>query len=218
MKPNTMDDLSTAIERAAKNLRRQPAATRKRMSLGDFVTYTLAQIAKAAEDEPATAKRRLVAVKRSVDDVIAGIAKMAAEDAASEQLDVEVVTAFAPTGDPPIDGLTTGPDQSSTEVSITGIDAATGDATFAENLKEVAKVLERLKADLDEPGTAKPRAAAKKAATGGSGSAETQKPTGDDDEWPVDLNNDAFLQGDASAEAALTWGADPDEVASPKAR
>jgi hypothetical protein len=232
MKPTTMDDLSTAIERAAKNLRGGAAPTRKRMSLDEFVTYTLTQIAKAADDPPDVAKRRLAAVKRSVDDVIGGIAKMAAEDTDSERVDVEVVTAFAPTGDPTIDGITTGPDQASTEVSVTGIAAATGDTNFAENLKEVAKALAKMKADLEAPAKPKPRGPAKKAegdrgAGGdrldahGSDAGDDRGGTGageDGDGWPLDLNNDAFLQGDRGAETTLTWGTDPDGVASPKAR
>jgi hypothetical protein len=211
MKPTSMDDLSKTIERVAENLRGRSAPARKRMSLGEFVSDTLAQIAKAADDDPDVARRRLTAVKRSVDEVLAGLAKMAAEDTNSDHIDVEVVTAFKPTGDPPIEGLTTAADQSSTEVSVTGVAAAAGDSIFAENLKEVAKALAQMKAGLDEPPAARSRKPTAKADAPGA-------TAGGDDEWPVDLNSDAFLQGDASPEAALTWGADPAEVASPKAR
>ena len=51
-----------------------------------------------------------MAFKRSADEVIAGVTKLSVEDTESEGIDVEVVTAFAPTkadGDTPMDDLTT---------------------------------------------------------------------------------------------------------------
>jgi hypothetical protein len=53
---------------------------------------------------------------------------------------------------------------------------------------------------------------------GGAAGSDREAGGNDGDGWPMDLNNAAFLKGDATAEAALTWGADPDEVASPKTR
>ena len=227
METKILDNLSTAIERVVKTLRGDVAPTKKRIPLGAFVNYAIAEIDKAARDEPAVAKRRLSALKRGVDDVLAGVAKLSAEDIASETIEVEVVTAFAPTkadGDTPMDDVTTAGDQSSTQLSLVGIAPAAGDTAFAENLKAVAKALETLKADLDEPPKPKARVSAKKtdgtrSDRGADAAGGEHEATGQDgDGWPMDLNNAAFLKGDATAEAALTWGADPDEVASPKAR
>jgi hypothetical protein len=237
METKMLDNLSTAIERVVKTLRGDAAPTKKRMPLGAFVNYAIAEIDKAARDEPAVAKRRLSALKRGVDDVLAGVAKLSAEDLASESVHVEVVTAFAPTradGDVVMDEVTTAGDQSSTQLSLEGIAPATGDTAFAENLKAVGKALETLKVDLDEPPKPKPRASTKKtdgtgraershgadrdAGDGGAAGSDREAGGNDGDGWPMDLNNAAFLKGDATAEAALTWGADPDGVASPKAR
>jgi hypothetical protein len=55
------------------------------------------RIQAAATDEPAIAERRLTALKRNVDDVIAAVARMNAEDIDSENIEVEVSTAFSPT-------------------------------------------------------------------------------------------------------------------------
>ena len=223
-----LDNISTAIEKVVKDLR-APAApiTRKRMPLDKFVAYALAQISKAAEEKPRLAKRRLAALKRSVDGVIATVAKMIAEDTESESIKVEVETAFAPTKDTPIDGLTTAADQSSTEMSMVGSSQATGGSVFAAKMKAVAKTLNKLKADLDGASGGKPREPAKKSdaagepggedrGRGGAGDAANADRTGDG--WPMDLNTAAFLKGDRDAETTLTWGVDPDEVASPKTR
>jgi len=221
MKTTTLDHLSTAIERVVKNLRAAPSS-KKRMPLADFVNHALAQLGKAAQDEPDVAQRRLAALKRSVDDVITKVGKMIAEDTDSETIKVDVETAFAPTkaeGDRPMADLTTAGDQSSSDVSLTGISAATGDTAFAENLKAVAKTLQALKADLEEPAKPKTRTPAKKSdgnpVTRDAGDGY-REPAGEG--WPLDLNTDAFLQGKAGDETELTWGADPDEVASAKPR
>lgn len=233
MKKKMLDDLSTAIEQVVKNLRGGAAApTTKRLSLDEFVTYALTQISKAAKDQPELAKRRLSALKRSVDGAIAAIAKMAAEDTDSEKIQVEVETAFAPTkaqGDTPMADLTTASDQSSTEISVTGIAAPGGDSSFAENLKAVAKALQKLQADLGTTADGKPRKPTKKVDDGGAGGGGDRDGNPDaagngtdagegGDGWPLDLNTDAFRKGDPSRDAALTWGADPDEVASQKTR
>jgi hypothetical protein len=214
-----LDNISTAIEQVVKTLR-GTAQTKKRMTLDDFVSYALAQIQKATKDEPEVAKRRLAALKRSVDDVIAGVAKLSVEDTESEGIDVEVVTAFAPTkadGDTPMDDLTTASDQSSSETSLAGGAASTGDTAFAENLREVAKSLETLKAELDAPAEGKPRARAKKA--DGAGRQEgTGASDPDSDGWPLDLNTDVFLKGAEAEDTGPPWGYDPDGVASPKTR
>ena len=228
MNTTTLDHLSTAIERVVKNLRAAPTA-KKRMPLADFVNHALAQLGKAAQDEPDVAQRRLAALKRSVDDVITKVGKMIAEDTDSESIQVEVETAFAPTkadGDRPMADLTTAGDQSSSDVSLTGIAAATGDTAFAENLKAVAKTLQALKADLEEPAKPKTRTPAKKSdgnqngrrATrdAGDGDVGAGEPAGEG--WPLDLNTDAFLQGKVGDETEQTWGADPDGVASAKPR
>ena len=220
-----LDNISTAIEQVVKDLR-APAApiTRKRMPLDKFVAYALAQISKAAEEKPRLAKRRLSALKRSVDGVIATVAKMIAEDTESQTVRVEVETAFAPTGDSPIDGLTTAADQSSTETSMVGSSQATGGSVFAAKMK---KTLIKLKADLDGAPDAKPRKPTKKTDAAGEPGGEDRGRAGAGDAghgdrtadgWPMDLNTAAFLKGDRDAEAKLTWGVDPDEVASPKTR
>jgi len=214
-----LDNISTAIEQVVKTLRGASAPTKKRMTLGGFVSYALAQIQKATKDEPEVAKRRLVALKRSVDEVIAGVAKLSVEDTESENIDVEVVTAFAPTkadGDTPMDDLTTTSDQSSSETSLAGSAAATGDTAFAENLREVAKSLKTLKAELDAPAEGKPRTQAKKAdgACGQAGKGDGGDR--DSDGWPLDLNTDVFLKGAEAEDTGPPWGYDPDGVASPK--
>ena len=229
MKTTTLDQLSTAIERVVKNLRAAPS-TKQRMPLADFVNHALAQLGKAAQDNPDVAQRRLAALKRSVDDVLTKVGKMIAEDTDSESIQVDVETAFAPTkadGDRPMADLTTASDQSSSEVSLTGISAANGDTAFAENLKAVAKTLQALMADLEDQGKPKTRTPAKKSdgnQNGRPGSRDARdagaagdgEPAGEG--WPLDLNTDAFLQGKAGDETELTWGADPDEVASAKSR
>lgn len=218
-----LDNISRAIEQVVKDLR-APAApiTRKRMPLDKFVAYALAQISKAAEEKPRLAKRRLSALKRSVDGVIATVAKMIAEDTESQTVRVEMETAFAPTGDSPIDGLTTAADQSSTEMSMVGSSQATGGSVFAAKMKAVAKTLNKLKADLDGAPGGKPQKPTQKSdATGGKDrGADGDAGDGDRtrDGWPMDLNTAAFLKGDRDAETKLTWGVDPDEVASPKTR
>jgi hypothetical protein len=218
-----LDNISTAIEQVVKTMRGAGASTKKGMTLDEFVSYALAQIQKAAKDKPELAKRRLSALKRSVDDVIAGVAKLSAEDTESENIDVEVVTVFAPTkadGDTPMDDLTTMGDQSSSETSLAGLATATGETAFAENLREVAKSLEMLKAELGAPAEGQPRARAKKA-DGAGGKAGTKAGNGSDrdsDGWPLDLSTDAFLKGAEAEDTGPTWGYDPDGVASPKAR
>ena len=145
------DDISTAIEQAVKTLRGSAAPTKKRMKLDEFVTFALTEIEKASKDDPAVAKRRLIALKRSVDDVIASITKMSAEDTESEDIEIEVTTAFAPTkadGDKPMNDVTTTTEQSSTEVALTAVTPASGDSAFAENLGQVAKAIQKLKEDL----------------------------------------------------------------------
>ena len=116
MGTKSLDTLTSNLEQALKRLRSGGAVTRKRMALDEFFDHAVAEIAKAAEDEPDVAKRRLAALKRSVEEVIAQVAKMAAEDTDSESIQVEVATAFAPTrsdGDTPMADLTTAADQSS---------------------------------------------------------------------------------------------------------
>jgi hypothetical protein len=111
-------------------------------------------------------------------------------------------------------------DQSSSETSLAGIAAATGDTAFAENLREVAKSLETLKAELGAPAVGKPRARAKKAdgASRPAGTATGDGSDRDSDGWPLDLNTDVFLKGADAEDTGPPWGCDPDGVASPKAR
>jgi hypothetical protein len=228
MKTKMLDDLSAAIEKVVKDLRGGAATpAKKRMPLDEFVSYALTQISAAAKDKPEVAKRRLSALKRSVDGVIAAVAKMVAEDTDSEKIQVEVETAFAPAGGKPMADLTTASDQSSTEISLAGLSVAGGDSSFAENLNAVGKALKKLKADMEEPPPGKPRKPAKKAdrqgkdedAGGGDAGGEGDGTNGEDsDGWPLDLNTEEFRKGDPSRDAELTWGVDPDGVASPKAR
>jgi len=210
-----LDDISTTIERVVKNLQGTAAPKKKRMRLGEFVGYAIAQIEKAAQDGPEVAKRRLGTLKRNVDDVLARVAKLDPEDTESENIDVEVVTAFAPTktdGDKPMEDLTTTADQSSTEMSPTSIKPGTGNTAFAENLDGVAKALQKMKEELDgkpdKPGKGKPDKQARTPAN---------KADGDGDGWPLDLNTDSFRKAAQKADDAPTWGYDPEGVASPKA-
>jgi hypothetical protein len=224
---NKLDEISTAIEQVVKTLRGGDAPIKKRMSLGAFVGFATSQIHAAAKDEPAIAKRRLTALKHNVDEVIAAIAKMSAEDTDSESIEVEVSTAFAPTqaaGDTPMPDLTTASDQSSTEVPLASAGVAAGDSGFAENLGQLSKALQTLKAELAGTSDDRPRARASKAEGdrkpdgggrgngGGSGDGDGR----DEDGWPLDLASAAFLKGDPATEADLVWGRDPEGVAAPK--
>ena len=116
---------------------------------------------------------------------------------------------------------------------MTGIAAPTGDSSFAENLKAVAKALQKLQADLPPAPDGKPRKPAKKADRGAGEGGDGDRGDGDrrgaaagdstdtdeaSDGWPLDLNTEAFLKGEAGPEATLTWGADPAGVGSPKTR
>jgi len=228
-----LDNISTAIEQVVKHLRGGATTTKRRMSLDKFVRYALAQITKASDDEPGLAKRRLAALKRSVDGVIATLAKMSAEDTESESIKVDVETAFAPTkadGDTPMADLTTAADQSSTETAVAQLASATGDTMFTKNLKAVAKALHKMKADLESEAGTKPAKPAKKtdATRAGGTDAAGGEAAGEDgaagdgerpaDGWPLDLNTAAFLTGDRDADTILTWGTDPDEIASPTPR
>ena len=226
-----LDDISTAIEQTVKSLRAGTAPTKKRMTLGEFVTFALTEIQKAAKDGPAVAKRRLVALKRSVDDVIAGVAKMSAEDTESEDVEIEVTTAFAPTkadGDTPMEDLTTAADQSSTEVDVETVTPSSGDSGFAENLGKVAKAIQKLKEDLGTTTPSeRPRARAEKREArerdgehrgergddDGEGRGDRER---DPDGWPLDMASEEFLKGDAPADNDPAWGYDPSGVASPK--
>ena len=189
------------------------------------MTFALTEIQKAAKDDPPVAKRRLIALKRSVDDVIAGVAKMSAEDTESEDIEIEVMTAFAPTkadGDSPMDDLTTSADQSSTEVDVETVTPASGDSTFAENLGQVAKAIEKLKADLGTRSSDQPRTRSKKRDGGGSdgghrserGREDREDRGSDPDGWPPDLATESFLKAGAATDDDPVWGYDPAEVVS----
>ena len=200
METKTMlDNISTAIERVVKALQAEPRT--KRMALDAFVGYALSELKKAATDEPKVAERRLSALKRSVDGALAALAKLNPEDVDSTKVEVEVLTAWAPStaeGDEAED-LTTADEQSSTETSPVAIEPALGNTAFAQNLDEVAKVLRRMRDEIDgkKPGD-KERGEAKKSAG---------------DAWPLDLNNTDFRKGVQKAEAAPEWGFDPEGVA-----
>jgi hypothetical protein len=221
MTTKSLDDVTAALEQAVKSLRRQPAPMKKRMPLESFVAQAIAEIAKAAKAEPDVAKRRLAALKRSVDEVIVQVAKIAAEDTESEGITVEVSTAFAPTrsaGDTPGDDLTTAEDQSSIEIALTSVGAASADTAFAEKLEKVGKVLEEMKEDL--AGSAeRPRGTRKRIRGQEEAAAESSTATAvDQDGWPIDLNNANFLDGDSAEATELAWGADPAEISAPKRR
>jgi hypothetical protein len=224
-----LDEISTAIEQAVKALRGGDAPIRKRMPLGEFVTFAAGEIQAAAKDEPAIAKRRLTALKRNVDEVIAAIAKMSAEDTESDSIEVEVSTAFAPTkadGDGAMPDLTTASDQSSAEVPLASAGVAAGDSGFAENLGQLAKALQMLKAELGTDSEGRPRDRANKAegdrrpdgggrGTGDGGSEGCGR---DEDGWPLDMASQTFLKGGAADDVELVWGRDPEGVAAPKKR
>ncbi|HET9621195.1 MAG TPA: hypothetical protein VFP84_07505 [Kofleriaceae bacterium] len=218
MKSNTttmLDRISTSIEKAARALHGAHDTT-KRMTLRAFVPYAIAQLQKAGAEERALAKRRLGALKRSVDQVAARIAKLNAEDLDSEKITVDVETAFAPAGDAPSDDLTTSPDQSSSETALTSVNAAGGDTNFAQNLAEVSKALEKLQAGLDaQPNPPRAanksnRATAQKGAVDRAGDGSTQG-------WPLDLNTPSFRTGVAKAEDEPAWGYDSDAFRATKA-
>jgi hypothetical protein len=242
-KTTKLDTIATRLEEVVGLLRGDARPTAKRMPLNEFMSFALAEIQKAAKDKPEVAKRRLATLKRNVDEVIAAIAKLAAEDTESEDIDVEVTTAFAPTkadGDTPMEDLSTASEQSSTDVPLDRVSSASGDSAFAENLNQVAKALEKLKADLGVSDDTKTRARATKNASEGnergrSGDARRGGDRGDGEDrdwgdgretagdrdgdgWPMDLATDAFLKGADKDDATPLWGYDPDEVASPKAR
>jgi hypothetical protein len=230
MTTKNLDNVSAAIEQTVKTLRGDARPAKKRMKLDEFVSFALTEIQKAAKDDPTVAKRRLVALKRSVDDVITAIAKMSAEDTESEDIEIEVSTAFAPTkadGDKPMNDVTTTDEQSSTEVDLETVTPASGDSTFAENLGQVAKAIQKLKEDLGATSKEKPRARAQKqqASEGDGGhrsdrsdeDAEGRENGGSDpDGWPLDMATEEFLKGDAATENDLLWGYDPAGVASSK--
>jgi hypothetical protein len=204
-----LDKVSATIERVVKDSRGAAAVqTKKRMPLSDFVSYALAQIEKAAQDEPDAAARRLGLLKRSVDGALARLAKLNPEDTESEDVEVEVLTAWAPSkgeGDDPIDELTTAGDQSVKETLPASIESALGDSAFAQNLDEVAKALRKMKEELEAKQEKKERAPAKKSEGPAS------------DAWPLDLNSEGFRKGVEKADSAPSWGYDPEGVASPKA-
>lgn len=227
-----LDDLSAKLERAVKALQGDAAPTRKRMTLDEFVTFVSTQIEAAAKEPTATAKQRHRALKRSVDDVIAGVAKMSAEDTESESIRVEVVTAFAPTkadGDKPMDDLTSTVDQSSVELDVEDVTAASGDSVFAQNLRDVSKSLRSLTQDLEPDGGEKRRKPTKK---GGAASAGAQPAGARDgeaeagggeaggglDDWPLDMATEVFLKGSEEADDEHAWGFDPADVAASQAR
>jgi hypothetical protein len=223
-----LDDISAAIEQTVKTLRGGAAPTRKRMKLDEFVTFALTEIRKAAKDEPAVAKRRLVALKRSVDDVIAGIAKMSAEDTESEDIEIEVTTAFAPTkadGDKPMNDVTTTDEQSSTELDLERVGSGSGDSAFAENLGQVAKAIQKLKEEFGTNPSDKPRARARKREAserdgerrsegGDEDTGDREDRERDPDGWPLDMASEEFLKGDAAKDNDPVWGYDPADVAS----
>ena len=201
-----LDNISTAIERVVKDLQGGAAPARKRMRLGEFVDFTMEQLQKAADDEPEMAARRLGALKRSVDEVLTQVAKLNPEDTDSETVEVEVLTAWAPSkaeGDKPMEDVTTASDQRATETSPLAIKPALGNTSFATNLGDVAKALEKMKEELEaKPGKKeKGPCAAKKADAQG---------------WPLDLNSEGFRKGVQKADTAPTWGYDPEDVATPK--
>jgi hypothetical protein len=201
-----LDNISTAIERVVKDLQGGAAPARKRMRLGEFVDFTMEQLQKAADDEPEAAARRLGTLKRTVDEVLTQVAKLNPEDTDSETVEVEVLTAWAPSkaeGDKPMEDVTTASDQSATETSPLAIKPALGNTSFATNLGDVAKALEKMKEELEaKPGKKeKGPCAAKKADAQG---------------WPLDLNSEGFRKGVQKADTAPTWGYDPEDVATPK--
>lgn len=231
MTTTKLDSISAAIEQTVKVLRGGAAPAKKRMKLDEFVTFALTEIQKAAKDDPAVAKRRLIALKRSVDDVIAGVAKLSADHTESDDIEIDVTTAFAPTkadGDTPMDDVTTTADQSSAEVDLATATSADGDSAFAENLGEVAKAIEKLKEDFGSTTSDdKRRSRAKKRDTneGDGGDRDEREDNdregsegreSDPDGWPIDMATAGFLKGDAAAENDPLWGYDPSSVASAK--
>lgn len=219
-----LDDLSAKLERAAKALQGDAAPTRKRMTLDEFVSFVSKQIEAASREPSAAAKQRLRALKRSVDEVIAGVAKMSAVDTESESIRVEVVTAFAPTkadGDKSMDDLTSTEEQSSVEMDIESVTAANGDSVFAQNLRDVAKSLRSLTQDLEPEKAQKQRQPAKKrtdAADGEERDVGSDRDDRDLDGWPLDMATDTFLKGAEAKDDEPDWGFDPAGVAASRAR
>ena len=216
-KTKTLDSLTTTLEAVVQKLRGGAPKT-KQMSPSEFVSFATGELEQAAKDEPAIAKRRLQALKRNVDGAIAAVAKMNAEDTDSESVRVEVTTAFAPTGDPPMSDLTTASDQSSSEVSPTSLSSGGGNSTFAKKLTEVTKALETLRAELGPAATDAQRKRTGKAAEanrgdGASAGDATAHAGRDADGWPIDMASTRFLKGETAGTSGPAWGYDPDEVA-----
>lgn len=217
-KTKTLDSLTTTLESIVQKLRGVAPKT-KQMSLGDFVGFAVGQLEQAAKDDPTVAKRRLQALKRNVDGAVTALAKLNAEDTDSESVRVEVTTAFAPTGDPRMGDLTTAGDQSSSEVSPTSLPQSSG-GSFAENMADIGKALEKLKAELEPTPDSKRKRTGKAAAAGSDdkggscGDAAAARGGRDEDGWPIDMASAGFLKGEQAGNGDPSWGFDPDSVES----
>lgn len=208
-KPTPLDDINDALARIAKAL---PGATgdgrtSRKLTLDEFITHVRAEVAQIHKDEPVVARQRVAMLERSIKSVQAQVAKLSFADLGGGGVKVDVETAFAPLGEPPIEGLTTAADQSSTEISpVSAGGTASTSATFAENLAEVAKALEQLSSKLSaRPAGEKPAAASEKPAAAAPGA--TAKAVG----WPLDLNTSSFRDAVSKDEDAPAWGFDPDD-------
>jgi len=88
-----------------------------------------------------------------------------------------------------------------------------------QTLDDIAKALDKLKAELEPAADSKRKRTGKAAAAGSDdkggsgGDAATARAGRDKDGWPIDMASTGFLKGAAAGNGELAWGFDPDEVA-----
>lgn len=188
METKTMlEQLTGAIEQALKGAGSpKPSPTRK-MTPEGLLEHALAEIQKAAKEQPDRAKRRMATLARAVET-----AKQAFVDTGSETIEVEVFQ----------EETTAQQDRSEKETSPVALEAAVGNSAFAQNAEDLNKALAKLQKELEglrAPGNA---GAAR------TGDDKVQKGAGEP-AWPFDMNSRAFREGVKKAEDAPAWGFDP---------
>ena len=182
-----LDRVAAAVERVLKGA---PPVAKKRMGPDAFAAYALAEVEKAAKEEPDKAVRRLRALGRAAET-----AKQAFVDEESETIEVEVFE----------EETTAASDETEKEISPVAAEAALGSSAFAENAEDLGKRLDRLRKEIEAlRGDARP-------------AVKTAKGAGDA-VWPADLNTPEFRRGVQKADdSAPAWGHDPAGVRTPEA-
>jgi hypothetical protein len=178
---NVLDKVTEAIERVLKST---PTARTAAMTPDELVAYAVAQIEKAASEEPTRAERRLRALGKAV-----ATAKQAFVDSASETIEVEVYE----------DETTAAADASEKETSLVAAGTALGSSAFAQNAEDLNKALARVAKELS--------------ALRGDRPAPQDTPSkvdkAEDVAWPLDMNTSEFRDGVKKAEGKPAWGDDP---------